>query len=202
MVRKAFTPTVSALTGLPPKQGLYDPSHEHDACGVGFVVNIKGAKSHEIVQQALTILTNLDHRGACGCEANTGDGAGILMQIPHEFLAAKAEDEGFILPEPGEYGVGMIFVPKNPAKAVDIEKKFQKIVAQEGQKVLGWRTVPTDNSTLGPTAVRSEPNVRQVFIGKGTITATDSLAFERKLFVIRKRSEGKSSTLPACHRVR
>jgi len=189
MVRKAFTPTVSALTGLPPKQGLYDPSHEHDACGVGFVVNIKGAKSHEIVQQALTILTNLDHRGACGCEANTGDGAGILMQIPHEFLAAKAEDEGFILPEPGEYGVGMIFVPKNPAKAVDIEKKFQKIVAQEGQKVLGWRTVPTDNSTLGPTAVRSEPNVRQVFIGKGTITATDSLAFERKLFVIRKRAE-------------
>jgi glutamate synthase (ferredoxin) len=189
MARKAFTPTVSAQTGLPPKQGLYDPNNEHDACGVGFVVNIKGNKSHEIVQQALTILTNLDHRGACGCEANTGDGAGILMQVPHKFLAAKAEEEGFTLPPAGEYGVGMIFVPKNPAHAVIVEKKLLAIVAQEGQKVLGWRTVPTDATTLGPTAKRSEPNVRQIFIGKGIITATDPLAFERKLFVIRKRAE-------------
>jgi glutamate synthase (ferredoxin) len=163
--------------------------NEHDSCGVGFVVNIKGIKSHEIVEQALTILRNLDHRGACGCEANTGDGAGILMQIPHKFLAAKAEEEGFTLPEPGEYGVGMIFVPKNTSHAVLMEKKLQTIVAQEGQKVLGWRSVPTDSSTLGPTAVRSEPSVRQIFIGKGTITATDPLAFERKLFVIRKRAE-------------
>ncbi|MDR3708900.1 MAG: glutamate synthase large subunit [Capsulimonadaceae bacterium] len=189
MTRKAFTPTTSALAGLPPKQGLYDPSNEHDACGVGFVVNIKGNKSHEIVQQALTILRNLDHRGACGCEVNTGDGAGILMQVPHKFLAAKAATEGFALPGAGEYGVGMVFVPKNAAHAALMEKKVETIVAQEGQKVLGWRSVPTDNATLGPTAVKSEPNVRQIFVGKGTITATDPLAFERKLFVIRKRAE-------------
>jgi glutamate synthase (ferredoxin) len=189
MARTAFTPAMSAPVGLPPKQGLYDPQFEHDSCGVGFVVNMKGHQSHEIVEQALTILRNLDHRGACGCEANTGDGSGILMQIPHKFLSEKAEEEGFTLPSAGEYGVGMVFVPKNAGYAVEMEKKLQSIVVQEGQKVLGWRTVPTDDSTLGPTAVRSEPNVRQIFVGKGILNASDSLAFERKLFVIRKRAE-------------
>src|ERR1700677_2942009 len=103
----------SKMIGLPPKQGLYDPRFEHDACGVGFVVNVKGKKSHEIITQALTVLKNLDHRGACGCEVNTGDGAGILMQVPHAFMAKVCADEGITLPEPGYYGVGMMFLPMN-----------------------------------------------------------------------------------------
>ena len=104
------------LISAPPKQGLYDPQFEHDACGLGFVVNIKGKKSHQLVSDALKILVNLDHRGACGCEANTGDGAGILIQVPHEFFAAEAAKLGFKLPAPGQYGVGMLFLPKNPAE--------------------------------------------------------------------------------------
>src|SRR6201996_6046788 len=103
--------TSTKLIGLPPKQGLYDPQFEHEACGVGFVVNVKGKKSHEIIQQALTILLNLDHRGACGCEVNTGDGAGILMQMPHGFLKKVAAESGFTLPTPGQYGVGIVFLP-------------------------------------------------------------------------------------------
>src|SRR5579872_1475019 len=119
--------------GLPPKQGLYDPQFEHDACGVGFVVNVKGKKSHEIITQALTILLNLDHRGACGCEANTGDGAGILIQPPHEFLAAKAGKLGIKLPAPGQYGVAMCFLPRDPAERETVKTAFAKIVAEEGQ---------------------------------------------------------------------
>src|SRR5882724_13688281 len=103
------------MTTRPQKQGLYDPQYEHDSCGVGFVVNIKGEQSHTIVEQALTVLENLDHRGACGCEENTGDGAGILMQIPHEFLKKASKEAGFPLPSPGEYGVGVAFLPKNDA---------------------------------------------------------------------------------------
>ncbi|HEY3332028.1 MAG TPA: glutamate synthase large subunit [Capsulimonadaceae bacterium] len=189
MTPKAFTPKQTTNNGLPPKQGLYDPQFEHDACGVGFVINIKGKKSHEIVQQALTILRNLDHRGACGCEVNTGDGAGILMQVPHGFLSAKAAEQGITLPAPGEYGVGMVFLPKDETDASRIRKKLEAIIESEGQVVLGWRVVPTNNSTLGPTAVRSEPAVQQVFVGKGKLVATDAMAFERKLFVIRKRAE-------------
>src|SRR5437762_2446456 len=130
--------------GLPPKQGLYDPRFEHDGCGVGFVVNIKGEKSREIVEQALTVLQNLDHRGACGCEENTGDGAGILMQVPHAFLKKAAHEAGFPLPSYGEYGVGMAFLPKNPADQKECCKRLEAIVQEEGQKFLGWRTVPTN----------------------------------------------------------
>ena len=189
MTSKALVPSRKTPIGLPPKQGLYDPQFEHDACGVGFVVNIKGKKSHEIVQQALTILRNLDHRGAVGSEVNTGDGAGILLQLPHTFLVAEMAKQGVAVPEFGEYGVGMIFLPKDEADADRIAKKVEAIVAEEGQVLLGWREVPTNDSTLGPTAVSSEPLVRQLFIGKGAITATDDMAFERKLFVIRKRAE-------------
>lgn len=189
MTPKAGSPLEQTLGGLPPKQGLYDPQFEHDSCGVGFVVNIKGRRSHDIVQKALTILCNLDHRGACGSEANTGDGSGILIQIPHEFFAAKALDEGFVLPAPGDYGVGMVFVPKDAEEAKRIEKKLAAIVEEEGQLVLGWRDVPTDGSTLGPSALKSEPNIRQIFVGKGVLAAKDKQAFERKLFVIRKRAE-------------
>src|SRR5262245_15539969 len=131
----------------PEKQGLYDPQFEHDACGVGFVVNVKGRKSHEIVKQGLQILLNLDHRGACGCEANTGDGAGILMQMPHEFLAGAAREAGLQLPAPGQYGVGMVFLPQDADERSNCERIVERIVAEEGQKLIGWRTVPTNNAS-------------------------------------------------------
>ncbi|MGA9377878.1 MAG: glutamate synthase large subunit, partial [Phormidium sp.] len=171
----------------PQTQGLYDPQFEHDSCGVGFIVHQKGQKSHEIVEQGLTILLNLDHRGACGCEANTGDGAGILLQVPHKFLQKVTAAEGFTLPEPGAYGVGMIYSSPDPVKREKSRWLFEKIVAEEGQKVIGWRNVPTDNSSLGNTAKSNEPFVEQVFIQRSP-EITDAVAFERKLYVIRKRS--------------
>lgn len=171
---------------LPPKQGLYDPQLEHDACGVGFIVHMKGKKSHEIVEQALTILLNLDHRGACGCEANTGDGAGILMQVPHKFLKKVAAAQNITLPEPGQYGVGAIYSSLDPNQREKSRRIFEKIVTEEGQKILGWRDVPTDNSSLGNTAKSSEPFMQQVFIQRAP--DLDDMAFERKLYVIRKRS--------------
>ena len=169
---------------LPPQQGLYDPQFEHDACGVGFIVHQKGQKSHDIVEQGLTILLNLDHRGACGCEANTGDGAGILMQIPHKFLQKVTADK-FTLPEAGQYGVGMIYSCPDPAIRQQSRQIFERIATQEGQQVLGWRDVPTDNSPLGNTAKSSEPFVEQVFVARSADLA-DDMAFERKLYVIRK----------------
>jgi glutamate synthase (ferredoxin) len=172
----------------PPKQGLYDPQFEHDACGVGFVVNMKGRQSHQLVTDALQILLNLDHRGACGCEANTGDGAGILMQTPHEFLRKATDQAGFKLPAAGQYGVGMLFLPKNPAERDAVKAAFAGIVVGEGQTLLGWRDVPTDNSSLGKTAVAAEPHMAQVFVGRNPALA-DELAFERKLYVIRRVAE-------------
>ncbi|WP_026938930.1 glutamate synthase large subunit [Holophaga foetida] len=176
--------------GLPPKQGLYDPRFEHDACGMGVVVNIDGKKDHRIVEQALTVLTNLTHRGARGSEPNSGDGAGIMIQIPHKFFQKKADKKGFKLPEPGEYGVGVIFMPPDVAHQRAIEIHFEKIVAAEGQKVLGWLSMSTDNSDLGETAKRSEPRQRQVFIARNP-KITDPMEFERKLYVIRKRAENE-----------
>ncbi len=169
------------------KKGLYDPMHEHDACGVGFVVNVKGSKSHEIVEQALQILLNLAHRGACGCEANSGDGAGILIQIPHAFLKKSCQKARIQLPEAGQYGVGMMFMPPVQKQRRACEKVIQEIVAAEGQKCLGWRTVPTCNNSLGVTVKAEEPVVRQVFIGRGR-GLKDQLEFERKLYVIRRRA--------------
>lgn len=171
---------------FPKKQGLYDPRYEHDACGTGFVVDIKGRKSHDIVQKAIQVLLNLEHRGACGSEKNTGDGAGILLQIPHMFLAAECAKLAIKLPEPGRYAVGMVFLPTEEESRWECEKSFEEIVWEEGQSVLGWRTVPTDNSLLGLTARASEPVIRQFFIARGQ-SISDDLAFERKLCVIRKR---------------
>jgi glutamate synthase (ferredoxin) len=173
---------------LPQKQGLYDPRFEHDACGVGFLVHIKGRKSHSIVRDALTILMNLDHRGACGCESNTGDGAGILIQHPDKFLRKVAAAEGISLPPEGEYATGMVFCSPDPATGDKSRALFSKIIEEEGQRVLGWRRVPTDNSMIGETAKRGEPAHWQVFVGKGRLVSQDDLAFERKLFVIRKRA--------------
>ena len=128
--------------GIPKKQGMYDPQYEHDACGIGFVANILGEKSHSIVRDGVAILTNLTHRGARGAEENTGDGAGILVQIPHAFLQKKVARRGFTLPEPGEYGVGVIYMPPNPTHRRALEIQFENIVAAEGQRVIGWRSVP------------------------------------------------------------
>jgi glutamate synthase (NADPH/NADH) large chain len=174
--------------GLPPKQGLYDPSFEHDACGTGFVVNIKGIPSHEIISQALTILDNLYHRGASGSESNTGDGAGVLIQTPHAYLVKMCQAAGFDLPVPRYYGVGMFFMPTDDTQRQNLEQLFEKIVVEEGQRVLGWRIVPTDGSLLGATARAAQPVVRQVFIERSPYIK-DRMSFERKLFVIRKRAE-------------
>ena len=174
----------------PGKGGLYDPAYEHDACGAGFVVHTKGRASHDIIHKALTVLYNLRHRGACGCEANTGDGAGILLQLPHLFLRRMCEEK-FALPAPGEYGVGMCFLPRDPVVRRACEQRFEDVVAQEGQRVLGWRTVPTHGESIGETARASEPIVRQVFIEQSAeiarqVEGGDGMAFERKLYVIRK----------------
>ena len=181
-------------------QGLYDPQHEHDACGVGFVVDIKGRKSHAIVRQALQVLKNLQHRGACGCEVNTGDGAGILIQMPDAFLRTVAPAP---LPPAGEYGVGLVFLPQAAEDRKAVEEVIARIVAEEGQQLLGWRDVPTDDSPVGPSAVRVEPVFRQVFVGRGdqsTVrlkadTTSEAAAFERRLYVIRKRIEHAVDTL-------
>ncbi|WP_416675290.1 glutamate synthase large subunit [Egbenema bharatensis] len=170
---------------LPTKQGLYDPQFEHDACGVGFVVHMKGAKSQAIVEDGLTILLNLDHRGAVGAETNTGDGAGILLQVPHKFLKRVMAEQGIALPEAGQYGVGMIYTSPDPAVRQASRQIFEQVVADEGLHVLGWRDVPTDNSSLGNMAKASEPFMQQVFIQRSP-DLTDDLAFERKLYVIRK----------------
>ncbi|MEL7833700.1 glutamate synthase large subunit [Fodinibius sp. Rm-B-1B1-1] len=168
-------------------QGLYQSKNEHDACGIGFIVNIKGKKSHKIVHDALDVLHNLDHRGATGAEANTGDGAGILMQIPHQFLDHSCRGLGIDLPKPGQYAVGMIFLPPDRDNRLPCEKVVEEIVEEEGQEVLGWRKVPTNNYYLGQSAISAEPAVRQIFIGRNSNLQTD-LDFERKLYLIRRRT--------------
>ena len=182
--------------GQPAKQGLYDPWYEHEACGVGFVVDMKGRKSHRILQQAIQVLRNLDHRGACGCEANTGDGAGVLLQMPHAFFQQVAKKDRLTLPGPGEYASGLVFLPRNPTKRRRLVEVFEHIIQSEGQTLLGWRTVPTNNASLGETAKASEPFIRQVFIGRNP-AIRDEMEFERKLYVIRKRaySEIRTSTI-------
>ncbi|MEM7532120.1 MAG: glutamate synthase large subunit, partial [Chloroflexota bacterium] len=173
------------------QQGLYNPEYEHDACGVGFVANIKGKKSHKIVEQAIEVLFNLDHRGACGAEANTGDGAGILVQLPDVFLRRVCGEQGFRLPAAGDYGVAMAYLPQDETQRRACEAVIEQMVAEEGQTVLGWRTVPTNNNGLGNAARSREPFMRQLMIGRNddTLPKTDDLAFERKLYVIRRRAE-------------
>jgi len=178
-----YVPNPTLLKGT-----LYDPRYEHDACGVGMVVSIDGRRSNQIVHQALTVLVNMQHRGARGSEPNTGDGAGILMQIPHIFLQQTCILAGIDLPRPGTYGVGMVFLPPDPIQRRECEQRLEEIIRQEGQHLLGWRTVPTNDHSLGKTARSCEPIIRQVFIGRGD-HITDEPAFERKLFVIRRLAE-------------
>jgi glutamate synthase (NADPH) large chain len=167
------------------QQGLYDPAYEHDSCGVGFVVDIKGRRSHAIVRKALQVLINLLHRGACGCEPNTGDGAGILVQMPDRFLRRECARRGLTLPVVGEYGAGLVFLPREPREADKVRALLHSIVEEEGQRLLGWRDVPTDDHMLGASARSVEPTIKQVFVGRGP-AVRDRAQFERKLYVIRR----------------
>ncbi len=149
---------------LPVEQGLYNPRNEHDACGIGFVVNIKGQQSHDIILKGLQILVNLTHRGACGCDPETGDGAGILIQIPHKFFARECAKLGFTLPPAGAYGVGMMFLPVEPQQRLLAEGILERIAAEEGLTVLGWRDTPVDVDAIGRVARASQPYIEQIFI--------------------------------------
>ncbi len=173
--------------GLPKKQGLYDPQFEHDACGVGFVANIKGVKSHEIIRQGLTILENLDHRGAVGSEPNTGDGAGILLQMPDAFFRQVCAPLGIELPASGCYGVAMVFTSPEAPDRSSARHVLERIVREEGLTILGWRVVPTDNSSLGDTAKAGEPMVRQLFL-QWNGSGGDEQAFNRKLYIVNQRA--------------
>ena len=178
--------------GLPVKQGLYDPEFEHDSCGVGFVVNLNGVKSHLIINQGLEVLSNLAHRGACGCDPETGDGAGILVQIPDEFFRKQCGDVGFKLPSSGEYGVGMVFLPQDAKNRKSLENLLEKVVIKEGLSFLGWRTVPVNNKAIGRLAQESEPIIRQLFVGIGSSACRNNKDLDRKLYVIRKLAESES----------
>ena len=141
------------------EQGLYHPRHEHDACGVGFVASIKGIKSHDIIQKGLRVLQNLTHRGACGCDPLTGDGAGVLMQVPHEFFRKECALLRIDLPEPGTYGVGMVFLPRDVAERNVCKQLFEKAIREEGQHLLGWRSVPVNGVACWPLAPKLIPAI-------------------------------------------
>ncbi len=187
-----------AHPNLPEPQGLYDGDHEHDACGVGFIANIKGKKSHDIVDQGLTILRNLTHRGAVGADPKASDGAGILLQIPDTFFREEMARQGIKLPPPGQYGIGMVFLPREPASRLACEYEIERAIKDEGQTLIGWRDVPVDSEDLGESVKKVEPVIRQVFIGRSSaIRVTDAL--ERKLYVIRKSAGHAIRALKLAH---
>jgi len=176
--------------GFPEKQGLYDPFLEHDSCGVGFLCNIKGVKTNYVVKRGIDILKRLAHRGATGADPKTGDGAGILIQMPHEFFMKVCAKKKIQLPEPGEYGTGLVFMPRAIKDHKFCKETFERIIQEEGCTLLGWRTVPVDKSTIGKTAKLTAPRFEQVFVEKST-AFKDIPAFERKLYIIRRRVENE-----------
>ena len=180
---------MSETDGLPQAQGLYDPRNEHDACGIGFVASINGQKSHDIIVKGIQVLINLTHRGACGCDPETGDGAGVLIQIPHRFFTRECAKLGFTLPQPGEYGLGMVFLPVEKHPRLQCEGILERIAQEEGLTVLGWRDTPTDGSAIGRVARVSQPYIEQIFLGRGKGMSEDEL--ERRLYVVRKRAESE-----------
>src|SRR5271157_2147724 len=173
--------------GVPEEQGLYRPQHEHDGCGIGFVADIAGRKSHDIVLKGIEILINLTHRGACGCDPKTGDGAGILIQIPHSFFQRECASLGFTLPAPGEYGVGMVFLPVDPPERILCEGILERIAKENGLTVLGWRDTPINGNMIGRVARNTQPYIEQIFIKRAA--GMDQDALERKLYVVRKQAE-------------
>jgi glutamate synthase domain-containing protein 2/glutamate synthase domain-containing protein 1/glutamate synthase domain-containing protein 3 len=175
---------------FPAAQGLYHPQNEHDACGVGFICNLHGKKSHDIIHHALEILVRLTHRGASGADQFTGDGAGILLQIPHRFYQKKCAEIGIDLPGEQQYGTGLVFLPQDQTERATCIRLLEEAVAAEGQKLLGWRELPTDNSRIGKTAKASEPSIMQIFIGRGN-DVNDERTFDRMLYLIRKTAENK-----------
>ncbi|MEX2470589.1 MAG: glutamate synthase large subunit [Gemmatimonadota bacterium] len=189
-------PRVGRSQFLPSERGLYDPRNEHDACGIGFVANIHGTKSHDIVQQALQILINLNHRGAVGADPTMGDGAGILIQTPHGLFTEVAPEAGIDLPEPGRYAAANVFLPRDAALRTRCEEILEAHVTAEGQTVLGWRDVPVDTGVLSDTVRATEPVTRQLFVGRGASFQGDQDALDRKLFVIRRQAELEVAKLP------
>ncbi|MGH6971957.1 MAG: glutamate synthase large subunit, partial [Caulobacteraceae bacterium] len=181
---------------LPPQQGLYDPRHEHDACGVGFVANIKGRKSHDVIARGLEILVNLNHRGAVGADPLVGDGAGCLIQIPDALYRDWARKAGLELPEPGAYGVAMCFMPRDEAARELAVGQFEHFIRVEGQRLVGWRDVPVDTAGLGAAVLAEMPTIRQAFVARGA-ACKDQDAFERKLLVIRKQTQNPLKDLAA-----
>ncbi|MEE8359768.1 MAG: glutamate synthase central domain-containing protein, partial [Candidatus Omnitrophota bacterium] len=171
--------------GFPKKQGLYDPQFEHDSCGVGFVCNVKGHKSNKIIKQGLEVLDRLSHRGAVGADPKTGDGAGILIQIPHEFLIKACRNSSIELPGRGEYGTGLVFLPQDKDERAFCESVFKRAINEEGQRLLGWRDVPVDDSNIGKSARDTQPVIKQVFIQRDS-GLKEQISFERKLYVIRR----------------
>jgi glutamate synthase (NADPH) large chain len=179
----------TVAVGLPAAQGLYNPRNEHDACGIGFVASIEGRKSHTIIAKGIEILVNLTHRGACGCDPETGDGAGILIQTPHAFFDRECSRLGFSLPPAGEYGVGMVFLPVGRAERMLSEGIIERVVGEEGLSVLGWRDTPIDANSIGRLARSSQPYIEQIFV-RGP-RGLEQEALERKLYVVRKRIESE-----------
>jgi glutamate synthase (NADPH/NADH) large chain len=175
--------------GLPPAQGLYSPAHEHDACGIGFVASIRGEKTHDIISKGIQVLLNLAHRGACGCDPETGDGAGVTIQIPHKFFARECEKLGFKLPKPTSYAVGMIFLPVEKHPRLQCEGILERIVREEGLTLIGWRDTPVYASAIGRVARASQPYIQQIFVG--CTPGMEEDAFERKLYIVRKRAENE-----------
>ncbi|MDP7302744.1 MAG: glutamate synthase subunit alpha, partial [Pirellulaceae bacterium] len=174
---KDYTPSVSG--------GLYDPAFEHDACGVGLVANVKGRKSHSVIQQGIEVLVNLGHRGAAGADPETGDGAGILIQMPHDFLVEEFAKDGVLVPEPGAYGLGMVFMPTDDEQRAECERIVERVVRAEGQTLLGWRDVPVSPDEIGTLSARVMPSIHQFLVGRSD-DVVDQPSFELKLFVIRR----------------
>ena len=185
------------MNGYPPAQGLYDPQFEHDSCGVGFICHMKGNASNRVISQALEMLENMNHRGGCGCDPDSGDGAGILVRLPDAFLRRQCAALGFALPPLGQYGLGQVFMPKDLVSRNECQKITERIARENGMTVLGWRDVPVNSKVLGATSRRTEPKVRQVFVGMGD-TFYNRQDFDRRLYLVRQRVENaiEFSTLP------
>jgi glutamate synthase (NADPH) large chain len=188
------------LMDLPVKQGLYDPRNEHDSCGVGFVANIKGKKSHDIIRQGLQTLVNLDHRGAVGADPLVGDGAGCMIQTPDALLRDWARKAGVDLPPPGHYAVAMCFMPQSEAARKFAVKRLEHFIKVEGQKLVGWRDVPTDTTGLGKAVIERMPVIQMAIVGRGSKVA-DQDAFERKILTIRKQTQNPLAELEKKHKL-